>query len=139
MGWRHREVTLHGEEDGENHDKLKPHVRCRLRTAGIPALEGVSTLAAGAWLAFGGGSGWRIGGGAGVSAVSGEFAQAWRVVMRDLRRFPVTVGEIERCLLEIAEGLPADQIGDMRPLLLRTAAKIVVRSGFVMESLKDLE
>lgn len=59
--------------------------------------------------------------------------------MRDLRRYPVTIGEIEACLLQLSDEINSQElIGDMRPILLRTAAKIVCRSGFVMNALEDL-
>ena len=46
--------------------------------------------------------------------------------MRDLKRYPVTVPEIEECLLKLSEELAAEELdGDMRPLLLRTAALMI--------------
>lgn len=49
--------------------------------------------------------------------------------MRDLRTFPVTPDEIERCLLRLADTIGAEgRRGDMRPTLLREAAKIVAAS-----------
>ena len=44
--------------------------------------------------------------------------------MRNLAEFPVTPGEIETCLLKLAEGISAEgRMGDMRPLLLRKAVE----------------
>lgn len=56
--------------------------------------------------------------------------------MRNLRRWPITLVEIEDCLLQLADEIgekdaEEQRFGDMRPLLLRAAAKIVKRTGFV--------
>lgn len=50
--------------------------------------------------------------------------------MRDTRAYPITLEEIERCLVALADTLRAEgRRGDMRPTLLREAAKIVAASG----------
>lgn len=52
--------------------------------------------------------------------------------MRNLSEYPVTIGEIEECLLSLAKELECAtpmRCGDMRPELLRAAAEIVVRAG----------
>jgi hypothetical protein len=52
--------------------------------------------------------------------------------MRDLHRYPITLEEIERCLLTLSDEINKEEaMGDMRPLLLKTAAMIVSRSAFV--------
>ncbi len=44
--------------------------------------------------------------------------------MRDLRAHPITSAEIDACLLRLADELRSEgRRGDMRPLLLREAAK----------------
>ncbi len=49
--------------------------------------------------------------------------------MRDLRAHPITTDEIEACLLRLATELASEgRRGDMRPILLREAAKRVVAS-----------
>jgi hypothetical protein len=54
------------------------------------------------------------------------------VNMRNLLVYPITIIEIEECLLRLSDEINAEErIGDMRPLLLREAAKIVVRADFV--------
>jgi len=46
--------------------------------------------------------------------------------MRNLNEYPVTYMEIETALIEQADRLDAEGlIGDMRPLLFRTAARMV--------------
>ncbi len=58
--------------------------------------------------------------------------------MRDLSRYPVTLEEIEAALLAQAKAIEAEEsVGDMRPILFRAAAQIVLRTGFVIEALKD--
>jgi hypothetical protein len=53
-------------------------------------------------------------------------------MMRDLKRYPITTSEIERCLLALADELAKEgKIGDMRPMILAAAARIVCRVGFV--------
>lgn len=50
--------------------------------------------------------------------------------MRNLKERPVTISEIERCLLDFADEIEQQRMGgDMRPELLRTAAKLVVFAG----------
>jgi hypothetical protein len=57
--------------------------------------------------------------------------------MRNLARHPITLDEIERCLLQLSEELSdSGLIGDMRPLLLREAATIVRRTGFVTDNIR---
>ena len=54
------------------------------------------------------------------------------ILMRNLKRYPITPDEIETALLKEAKTMQAEErIGDMRPLLFRAAAKIVMRVGFV--------
>ena len=44
----------------------------------------------------------------------------------------ITLNEIQDCLLKIADEKQSEElIGDMRPALLRAAATIVLRTGFV--------
>lgn len=60
--------------------------------------------------------------------------------MRNLAEYPITVGEIKECLEKLADDLAYEKtglIGDTRPLLLRTAAKIVFRTGFAANALKE--
>ena len=56
--------------------------------------------------------------------------------MRNLRRYPITIHEIVECLEKLAEEInppgPDMAIGDMRPLLLKEAARIVLRTGFAV-------
>ena len=50
--------------------------------------------------------------------------------MRNLSEYPITTAEIEACLLRLSEESSSQgRIGDMRPLLLREAAKIVANAG----------
>lgn len=52
--------------------------------------------------------------------------------MRNLLEYPITSVEIEGCLIALADELATEGgVGDMRPLLLREAAKIVSRAVFV--------
>ena len=49
--------------------------------------------------------------------------------MRSLQTYPITLDEIERCLLTLADSIFAEgRRGDMRPTLLREAARIVKAS-----------
>ena len=49
--------------------------------------------------------------------------------MRDLRTYPITLAEIVSCLLRLAAEIASQgRRGDIRPLLLREAAKIVAAS-----------
>jgi hypothetical protein len=58
--------------------------------------------------------------------------------MRDLRTYPVTLDEIEQCLLRLATEFAAEgRRGDMRPTLLRRAAKIVAASGVTLTTPKE--
>lgn len=51
--------------------------------------------------------------------------------MRNLTKHPITIKEICACLDECsAEALGNEAVGDMRPLLLRTASKILQRLEF---------
>lgn len=64
--------------------------------------------------------------------------------MRNLRKYPITLYEIENCLKDLEEQITKqneteENIGDMRPLLLRAARKIVVRTGFVTFDLGTVE
>ncbi len=46
--------------------------------------------------------------------------------MRDMRQHPITMAEIEACLTGLADAISQEgRRGDMRPTLLRAAAKIV--------------
>lgn len=61
--------------------------------------------------------------------------------MRNLKAYPVTSREIEDCLTNLSEELSTGddlRCGDMRPLLLRMAAKIVRRSAFTQEALNEI-
>ena len=50
--------------------------------------------------------------------------------MRDLRKYPITCDEIVKCLTALAEELDArGQSGDIRPLLLREAARMIRKAG----------
>ena len=52
--------------------------------------------------------------------------------MRNLKRYPVTIEEIEDALIKEANIIQAEEnVGDMRPLLFSLAAGIVRRTGFV--------
>lgn len=56
--------------------------------------------------------------------------------MRNLAKYPITLTEIEDTLLEMAkEEADSERVGNMRPLLLEAAAKIVRRTGFVVDDL----
>lgn len=49
-----------------------------------------------------------------------------------MTRYPITIGEIEDCLRQLAKEInDVKRIGGMRPLLLEAAAKIVGQVGFV--------
>ncbi len=49
--------------------------------------------------------------------------------MRDLKKYPITLDEIVECLTRLADQLRGEaKEGDMRPLLLSEAAKIVGRN-----------
>ena len=51
---------------------------------------------------------------------------ASELLMRDIRRFPITQAESVQCLLTLASQIRLEgRRGDMRPMLLRRAAKIV--------------
>lgn len=51
--------------------------------------------------------------------------------MRNLTEHPITLHEIEKCLEQLADEIDRYQsIGDMRPLLLKTAANIIRRVEF---------
>lgn len=51
--------------------------------------------------------------------------------MRDLQRHPITTAEVIACLDQLA--LADEQgIGDMRPLLLQTAARIIIAAEIIM-------
>ena len=57
--------------------------------------------------------------------------------MRNLTAHPITIDEIVSCLREQAKALSDDALrtgrfGDMRPLLLQEAAKIINRVGFAV-------
>ncbi len=57
--------------------------------------------------------------------------------MRNLKRYPITLREIELALLREAETISTEKkLGDMRPLLFIAAAKIVCRTGFVTHNLE---
>lgn len=57
--------------------------------------------------------------------------------MRNLSKHPVSIGEIVKCLDDMADEIVLEQIlGDMRPLLLREASKIVTRAGFAVHEVK---
>jgi hypothetical protein len=57
--------------------------------------------------------------------------------MRNLAKYPITLDEIEACLLRLVVELDEpERIGDMTPLLLREAATIVRRTGFVTDNLR---
>jgi hypothetical protein len=50
--------------------------------------------------------------------------------MRDLRKHPITSDEIVKCLTALAEELGArKQSGDIRPLLLQEAARMIRKAG----------
>ncbi len=56
--------------------------------------------------------------------------------MRNLKEHPVTIVEIEEALLKEADRIQLeDTIGDMRPLLFRSAANVVRRAGFLTHDL----
>lgn len=58
--------------------------------------------------------------------------------VRNLKRYPITLIEIENCLNKLADDFAAEQrMGDMRPLLLKAASKIVKRTGFVTFELDE--
>jgi hypothetical protein len=58
--------------------------------------------------------------------------------LRDLKRYPITIAEILQCLVELAEQLRAeDNVGDMRPLLLRKAATMITRLDFAHYALNE--
>jgi hypothetical protein len=60
--------------------------------------------------------------------------------MRNLKAYPITLDEIEQCLLCLADELSKDEsIGDMRPLLLRTAAEIIGKCTVAAEAIKQIE
>ena len=51
--------------------------------------------------------------------------------MRDLRRYPITLREIQEALEREATKLSKEEsVGDVRPLLFSTAAKIIQRLEF---------
>lgn len=57
--------------------------------------------------------------------------------MRDLKRYPITLLEMETALIDLANDLAEEEsIGDMRPLLLRTAATIISRLAFALQPLE---
>jgi hypothetical protein len=60
--------------------------------------------------------------------------------MRNLKAYPITLDEIEQCLLCFAEELSKDElIGDMRPLLLQTAAEIVGKCAVAAEAIEKIK
>lgn len=59
--------------------------------------------------------------------------------MRNLRKYPVTSEEVENCLMKLSEEFSQERrCGDMRPMLLEIAAKIVRRSAFTQEALNEV-
>ena len=51
--------------------------------------------------------------------------------MRNLDQYPITVSEIRNTLRSMADQIEKEErIGDLRPLILRTAANIVLRAEF---------
>ncbi len=58
--------------------------------------------------------------------------------MRNFKRFPITNVEICTALRKQAEEIAKEErIGDMRPILFRTAAKMIERMDFVTWRLED--
>lgn len=58
--------------------------------------------------------------------------------MRNLKQYPVTIDEIQKALNEQAdELLKLENIGDMRPYLLRLAARIIGRAAFAVTDLEQ--
>ena len=51
--------------------------------------------------------------------------------MRNLVEYPITIGEICQCLDRLSDEINKEErIGDMRPLLLQEASRIILRAGF---------
>jgi hypothetical protein len=60
--------------------------------------------------------------------------------MRNLKAYPITLDEIEQCLLCLAEELSKDElVGDMRPLLLQKAAEIVGKCAVAAEAIEKIK
>ena len=60
--------------------------------------------------------------------------------VRNLKQHPPTIAEIEECLHALADQIELDaaqtmRCGDIRPYLLRCAAKVVLRAGFTVNDL----
>lgn len=59
--------------------------------------------------------------------------------MRNLKAHPISIVEIEKCLNDLAgqlADLEPKRIGDMRPTLLRAAAKMISRVDFAVHEIK---
>lgn len=58
--------------------------------------------------------------------------------MRNLKQHPITVTEITDCLNSLADqisDLEPKRIGDMRPILLKRAAKLIERVDFAVHEI----
>lgn len=60
--------------------------------------------------------------------------------MRNLRKHPIELHEIETCLNEIRlkiieENTKEQRCGDMRPLLIDAASRIIVRAAFILDGI----
>jgi hypothetical protein len=55
------------------------------------------------------------------------------MVMRNLKEFPITKKEISSYLKTLENELPKNRYGDIRPVLLKEAIKIVEKSNYNME------
>lgn len=57
--------------------------------------------------------------------------------MRNLLQYPITLSEVVQCLDTLQAQLNNEEnIGDMRPLLLEHASRIVLRAGFAISDVE---
>lgn len=57
--------------------------------------------------------------------------------MRNLNKHPLTLKEVVNGLREMAAEIAKEEaIGDIRPLILNTAANVVLRAGFAVHEVK---
>lgn len=58
--------------------------------------------------------------------------------MRNWQKYPLTVGEVCRVLDDLSAQIYSEGgVGDIRPLALKAASKIVLRLGFAENALKE--
>lgn len=56
--------------------------------------------------------------------------------MRNLAVYPITSKEVEDCCNRLSDEMSKEKrVGDMRPILLRAAARIVSRAAFVLDGI----